>query len=410
MKRRTFIEGSLLGSAGAIVGRAPNSNTKAQRSDIKVRKISFYQPPDPGRPLMAQSKAVVVVECDNGIIGVGEGGSADTIKNVAGWLIGQDPLRSEHLWQLMLRGYFYPGGRELQHAIGALDMALWDIKGKILDTPVYNLLGGRVRDYIELYSTGYPRQGSLTETARHCVEAGFKAFRTHGKANTGVYDVHRAVEDDLEHCRQIYEGVKGKGEWAIDFHARYNKPNAIRLAKLLEPLDPLFVEDLIRSENQDIYKVLRQQINVPLALGEQFGFRWDFNRLVEEDIMDYSRVTLPNCAGITEYKKIMSMCETHYIGVIPHFTGPISTAALTHCLASFSGFAMMEFLGDQPAEAKHLNDDYLAFRKGHLYPRDAPGLGIQLNTSLCTKILEVDTAINYDFPMLRRPDGSFTNW
>ena len=251
---------------------------------------------------------------------------------------------------------------------------------------------------------------SNPETARHCVSSGFKAFRTHGKANTGEYDVHKAVENDYEHCKQIYEGVKEIGTWAIDFHARYNKPNALRLATMLEELDPLFVEDLIRSENQDIYKVLRSQINVPLALGEQFGFRWDFHKLVEEDIMDYCRVTLPNCAGITEYKKIMSMCETHYVGIIPHFTGPISTAALTHCLTAFPGFGMMEFLGGKLKPESHLNESYIDFRDGRLYPIDRPGLGVELDTAACKKILEVNTAINYEFPMLHRPDGSFTNW
>lgn len=408
MNRRTFLSRSAVGMAALPVGLA--SQRPAPASDVKIIRVSYFHPPDRGRPLMAQSKGVVVVECDNGLKGVGEGGSPDTVSNLAGWLIGQDPMQTEHLWQLMLRGYFYPGGRELQHALGALDMALWDIKGKLLNTPVYNLMGGKLRKHIPLYATGYPRQGSLTETARHCVESGFMAFRTHGKANTGTYDVHKAVEADLEHCRQIYEGVQGRGEWAIDFHTRYNKPNALRLARLLEPLDPLFIEDLIRSENPDLYHQLRPQILLPLALGEQFGFRWDFHKLVEQDIMDYCRVSMPNCAGITEYQKIMAMCETHYVGMIPHFTGPISTAALTHCIATFTGFAMMEWLGGGPREEAHLNPDYVDFREGKLFPRDAPGLGVELRESACEKVLEVTEAVNYDFPALRRPDGSFTNW
>ncbi len=405
MERRHFLKTTLASSVVAM----PALRTR-KSDDPEIIKVELYQPPAPGRPIMVQSKNVVVVTCSNGLQGVGEGGSPDTISNVGGWLIGQDPFRTDHLWQLMLRGYFYPGGRELQHAIGGLDIALWDLKGKLLGQPIYQLAGGLSRDYLELYATGYPRRGTLTETARHCVEAGFRAFRTHGKANTGTFDVHTAVREDYDHCRDIYEGVEGRGDWAIDLHTRYDRATAVRLANMLEELQPLFIEDLIRSENQDLYRLIRQQTAVPIALGEQFGFRWDFHKLIEDDLMDYCRVSLPNCAGITEYLKIMAMCETHYVGMVPHFTGPIATAALTQCLAAYPGVVVMEMRGERPSPEAHLNSDYLIFRAGKLYPSAAPGHGVSVSLSSCVKLCEVTEPKNYEFPALRRPDGSFTNW
>lgn len=382
-------------------------------SDIRITKVSYYQPPKWTRPLMAQSRGVVIVECDNGMIGIGEGGSPDTVSNIAPWVIGQDPMKTEHLWQLMLRGYFYPGGRELQHALGAIDMALWDIKGKIFNTPVFNLLGGQLRNYIYCYSTGFPSEGrSVRETAKACVEFGFKAFRTGGAFNKkGTWDIRKQLRVMLDHCTEIAEGVRDMGDWAVDFHTRFDPPNAVRLANTIEDLEPIFVEDLIRSENQDRYRLLRQQVNVPLAIGEHFGIRWDWFKFVEEDLLDYARVTLPNTGGITEFQKIMAMCETHYIGIIPHFTGPIATAALTHCLAAFTGFAMMEITGDGPEELDYLNSDCLDFRQGKLYPRNVPGLGVEVDTGPLDKKAEVtDSSPAYNYPTFRRPDGSYTNW
>jgi L-alanine-DL-glutamate epimerase-like enolase superfamily enzyme len=218
------------------------------------------------------------------------------------------------------------------------------------------------------------------------------------------------IEEIYESCREIKIGVDGIGEWSIDFHTRFNRANAVRLANLIEDLDPFFAEDLIRSENQELYMLIRQQTNIPLALGEQFGVRWDFNRLVENDLMDYARVTLPNTAGITEFKKIMAMCETHYVGMIPHFTGPVATAALTHCLAPFTGIAMMEILGARPVQVDYLNTDYLDFREGKLYPVDKPGIGVEFLPDKTEKVLEVTEPASGAPPVFRRPDGSYTNW
>ena len=315
---------------------------------MKITRIRIYRPRRLN-PTFNQSDMVVTVETDNGLLGIGEGGTRDTLEQCAQMLIDQDPSRIQHLWQLMYRGWFYPAGREKVHALGALDLALWDIKGKVLGAPVYELLGGLTRDFVECYSTGYPRQGSLAETAQACIEAGFRAFRTSvGDAREGVFHARRQVQLAVEKCQIIHDAIGDRGEWAIDFHTRLDIADAARLCGLLEPLNPLFVEDPLRSENPRALATLRSQVKSPIAVGEQFGDRWDINELIEQHLIDYTRVTLPNVGGITEFLKIAALCETHYVGMVPHFTGPISVAALVHVLASQPVPALMEIGGAGP--------------------------------------------------------------
>ena len=376
---------------------------------MKITRIRYYESPVT-RPIFNQSFHIVTVETDQGITGIGEGGSKDTIEQCAGLLIGENPARIEHLWQLMYRGYFYPPGREKIHALGALDVALWDIKGKALGVPVYELLGGLTREYVECYSTGFPGQGNLEETARACIEAGFRAFRTSvaGPRGDAPFVANRMVRETYERCRQIRQGVGADGDWAIDYHTRLDLADAIRLSTLIEPLEPLFVEDLVRSENPAVYKQLRPQVKVPIAVGEHFGDRWDVNELVEQRLIDYSRVTVPNVGGITEMVKLAALCETHYVGLIPHFTGPLSEAALVHVCASFPGPALMEMTGAGPKEIPYL-PQHFDFKNGKLWPNQRPGIGVEFDPKRVNMIAEI-TARAQPIPLFRRPDGSITNW
>ncbi|MEQ9374331.1 MAG: mandelate racemase/muconate lactonizing enzyme family protein [Imperialibacter sp.] len=407
--RRDFVKKSLLTASGLAMG-LPFLNAHTQ-SDLKITKIRHYRDPDYTKPAFAQMRDIVVVETNGGIIGIGEGGSKEMIQNVAEMLIGEDPFRIEHLWQKVNRGYFYPSGRERLHAMGALDMALWDIKGKALNVPVYELLGGLTRDYIPCYSTGFPGQGSVKETAKACMEAGFYAFRTDGGVGSrDVFDVHKWLNNYRKHCEQVRDGVGEDGQWCIDLHTRFDTAEAVTVCNMIEPLRPLFVEDLVRSENPGIYETLRTKVNVPIAVGEQFGDRWDINELVEDHLIDFSRVTLPNTGGITEFMKIAAICETHYVGLIPHFTGPISTAAIVHTLGASSGFVLTEILGNSATKTDYLNDDYLNFKNGKLYPTQRPGLGVEFNPKNVELINEITKGSDYNHPGFRRADGSFTNW
>src|SRR5262249_22358286 len=319
------------------------------------------------------------------------------------------PSRIDHLWQLMYRGYFYPAGREKLHALGALDMALWDIKGKALGVPVYELLGGLAHDHIECYSTGFPRKGDLKETAHACIEAGFRALRTSvADGPGGVFNSHSAVRRTVEQCRQIREGVGKDGDWAIDYHTRLDLSDAVRLSTQLEELEPYFCEDLVRSENPGVYREVRKMVKVPIAVGEQYGDRWDTNELIENRLIDYSRVTIPNVGGITEFMKIAALCETHYVGLIPHFTGPMSEAAVVHCCSVFPGPVMMEMTGAGPRPEPHLPQCY-DFKNGKMWPNQRPGLGVTLDT----RPLQLQAEVTQHFaptPVYKRPDGSLTNW
>ena len=415
MQRRDFIQSAGLGGAAALTAGAPFAArpspppSSGAAGPLKITRIRFYHNPQ-SPPSFNQSFHIVTVETDQGITGIGEGGSPDTVKQCAAMIIGEDASRIDHLWQMMFRGYFYPAGREKLDALGALDLALWDIKGKALGVPVYELLGGLARDHVECYSTAFPNQGTLAESARACMDAGFRAYRTAtadpppGQA----FNSHQMVRKTYDNCVQIREGVGREGDWALDYHTRLDFPDAVRLSALIEGLEPYFAEDLIRSENPAVYRELRQKVKVPIAVGEQFGSKWDVNGLIEQQLIDYARVTLPNVGGITEYMKIAAACETHYVGLIPHFTGPVSEAALVHACSVFPGPVMMEMLGDGTHKASHLPECY-DFRNGKMWPNRRPGLGVTLDTRPLQLAAEITERV-HPIPMLRRPDGSYTNW
>lgn len=375
---------------------------------MKITRIQIYRPRQ-ANVHFNQSDRIVTVETDEGLTGIGEGGSRDTLEQCGGMLIGQDPSRIEHLWQMMYRGYFYPAGREKLHALGALDLALWDLKGKALNAPVYQLLGGLTRNHVECYSTGYPWQGSLGDTARACLAAGFRAFRTSvADPGNGIFNARRMVDQTYKDCCAIRESLGDGGDWSIDFHTRLDLADAVRLCGLIEGLNPFLVEDPLRSENPGALAALRPQVKVPIAVGEQYGDRWDLNELVERHLIDYARVTLPNTGGITEFMKIVALCETHSVGLVPHFTGPISLAALANVLCAVPVPVLMEIAGASPRLPAHLSQG-CTFRDGKLWPEARPGLGVEFDPGGA----ELEGEISEHFgpiPMFYRPDGSITNW
>jgi L-alanine-DL-glutamate epimerase-like enolase superfamily enzyme len=396
---------------GALV--APS--LQAALPKMKITKVRVFAPPHPN-PLFNQSDLVVLIDTDAGITGIGEGGSRDTLEQSAGRLIGKDPQYIERLWQDMNRAFFYPAGREKTDGIGALDLALWDIRGKALKLPVHEVLGGMVRDHCECYNTagiipGIERGMSIRDRARITVEAGYRAFRM-GAADTPAnttFNTHERINQVYKDCLEAREGVGKNGDWCIDFHQRFDLSDAIRGCNLIESLAPYFVEDPVRAEafQQDI-PILRQKVNVPLAAGEEWGNRWDFNRLVENHDLDYIRATLPNVGGITEMMKIAAICETHFVGIVPHFTGPIATAALVNSLGTFSGPVLMEY-NYQGRTLPYL-PQCLDFKNGKLYPNERPGLGVELDMKYLKPMTEINEPVTNRAQTYFRPDGSITNW
>ena len=411
--RRNFLKNSLLKSVAAapLLAGIPSFSATTAAPKMKITRVRAYLPPG-FNPLFNQSNLVVTVETDAGITGVGEGGSKDTVEQCAGRLVGQDPSLTEHLWQDMYRSFFYPPGREKVHAVGALDLALWDIRGKVLNAPVHQLLGGMARNYMECYYTGgnLGPNASVKERAQATMAAGFRAFRMDSAsvAEGNVYNSHERVNQLYRDAVEAREGVGKNGDWCIDFHTRFDLSDAIRACRLIEDLAPYFVEDPVRSEAfNEVLPVLRTQVKVPIAAGEQWGSRWDFNRLIEQNAIDYTRCTLPNVGGITEWTKVAALCETHFIGMIPHFTGPIATAALVHALGPFSGPVLMEFTS-QTGQYPYL-PQCLEFKNGKIWPNQRPGLGVELDYKQLKLIAEV-TQPGTDRTTYVRPDGSYTNW
>ena len=411
MHRRSFLK---LPAAGAAAAVALDQPARAAVPKMKITRVRVYTPPDLNT-LFNQSNMVVTVETDAGVTGVGEGGAKDTLEQCAGRLIGQDPQYIERLWQDMSRSFFYPPGREKMHALGALDLALWDIKGKVHGLPVHALLGGTTRNYCECYNTAgiIPtiKPGmSLRERARATVEAGYRAFRM-GAAdvrNGSTFNSRERINQLFKDCQDVREGVGENGDFCIDFHQRFELAEAIRGCELIEPLAPFFVEDPVRTEafQQDL-PILRRSVKVPLAAGEEWGNRWDFNRLIEEHDIDFLRATLPNVGGITEMVKIAAICETHFVGIVPHFTGPIATAALVNTLGTYSGPVLMEY--NFEGRANPQVPVCLDFKQGKLYPNDRPGLGVELDMKQLKQIAEITEPIR-NRQLYYRPDGSITNW
>lgn len=429
MERRRFLR-SLAGCGGLMAIGGHPAWGLAERAQgayarvsalpkCKITRIRYYKTPTDAagrpnvhQPLFNQSTFVVVIETDQGLTGVGEGGVPDIMEQCAGQLIGEDPFRTEKLWQLMFRGYFYPAGREKTHTIGALDVALWDLKAKALGVPLYQLLGGLSRNHVDCYATGFSIPGrpdaSHRERARACMEAGFHTYRLHDPGGERVFDRFAQVERMAGLCREIREGCGRDGGWAIDFHGEFDLPDAVKLADLIYPLGPYFCEDMVRSDQGIGYKRLREKVKVPIAVGEVYGDKWEWADIIDEERADYVRLTIPNVGGVTEFMKLAAMAETHHMGIIPHFTGPISEAAIVHCVATTSVPVIMEMVGDGKREWPYLKSAY-DFRNGRLWPNDRPGHGCEVDTSRLQQI--GDFREHYaSLPTLERPDGSYTNW
>jgi L-alanine-DL-glutamate epimerase-like enolase superfamily enzyme len=359
----------------------------------------------------------VVVDTDEGLSGVGESGLTGRELAVAGaidhfkpLLIGQDPARIEHLWQTLSRGGFFPAEGAVASALSAVDIALWDLKGKALGVPVYELLGGRVRDRVVCYPHNVGHHSDVAALVESCLqtkEAGWKFVRWGLPERDHILEPREAIRTTLRQFAAIREAVGDEVELVFDVHTRLDLPDALQLCLATEPFRPYFIEDPLRSENPDAFKTLRPRTSVPLAAGEQFTSKWQFRQLIEEDWIDYARIDLCLVGGITEAKKIAGWCETHYIKLAVHNPlGPVSSAACLHLNLASPNFGVQE----QPRKPGELLADVVpvqpTWEAGYLLPPTAPGLGVEFDR---------EAARRYPFhmtelPQLRRLDGSFTNW
>lgn len=362
----------------------------------------------------------VVVDTDEGISGVGEAGLTGRELAVAGaiehfkpLLIGQAAERIEHIWQTLFRGGFFPAEKALGAAISAIDIALWDIRGKALGVPVYDLLGGRVRDKVVCYPhNGGASTQALVESCLQTVAEGWKFVRWGLSDGGDILEPRRAVRKAVREMQAVREAVGDDIEIVFDVHTRLDLADAVTLCREVEPFHPYFMEDPLRSENPDSFKTLRARTAVPLAAGEQFCSKWEFRQLIEEEWIDFARIDLCIAGGFTEAKKINGWCETHYIKLATHNPlGPVSTAACLHMNLAAPNFGVQEWgirgTGDRPGGV--LNDIFpirLEWEDGYLLPPKAAGLGIELNREAARR----HPFQMRELPHFHRLDGSLTNW
>jgi L-alanine-DL-glutamate epimerase-like enolase superfamily enzyme len=359
----------------------------------------------------------VVVDTDEGIYGVGESGITGRELAVMGaidhfkeLLIGQDPMRIEHLWQVMFRGGFFPAQRILTSAISAIDIALWDIKGKALGVPIYELLGGRVRDKVVCYPHNRGENMDVDGLVESCLETkeeGWKFVRW-GLPHDGVHlEPRQSVLAAIKQFHAVREAVGDEIEITFDVHTRLDLPDVVWLCQEIKSTRPFFIEDPLRCENPDSFKTLRPRVNVPLAAGEQFSSKWEFRQLIEEEWIDYARIDLCIAGGFSEARKIAGWCETHYIKLALHNPlGPISSAACLQLNLATSNFGVQE----QPRKTGTVLTDVVPvqpeWQDGYLLPPTAPGLGIEFDREAAKQHPFQQREMTH----LSRLDGSFTNW
>ncbi len=357
---------------------------------------------------------IVKVETDNGLYGIGESGLTwrelavlETVNTLKPLLIGQDPTRKEHLWQVMFRSGFFPGERTLSAAISAIDIALWDIHGKSLDVPVYELLGGRCRDRVVCYPhCGGATPEALAEAAAARVSDGWKFVRWGLSSEGDLLEPSRAVRRGIEECRLVREAVGDDIELLCDVHTRLDPADAVTFCRAVEEFRLYFVEDPLRSENIGSYHHLRRHVAVPLGVGEHYSSKWEFRELIENDLINYARIDLCLVGGLTEARKVAGWAETHYINIAPHNPqGPVSASACIHLDLATPNFGVQEM----PAKPGSLADVFpvqCEWEDGYLIPSDRPGLGISFDEDAARKHPYQETQA----PMLHRLDGAFTNW
>ena len=337
--------------------------------------------------------AFLKISTDEGISGWGEPiveGRARTVETAVmeykKFLLGQDPLRIEYLWQSMYRNTFYRGGIILASAISGIEQALWDIKGKYYSIPVYEMLGGKYRDKVRMYGHCW---GATTEKIiRRALERkknGFTAFKLLLEPFTANRGIKHYVESQKRRFAEIRESVGDDMDIAIDFHGRVNPDIAIQIIREIEQYYPLFVEEPCLPENTDALARIARSVTVPIATGERLVTRHGFRPLFESGAVAVIQPDLCHAGGIMEVKKISSMAEAYYCKVAPHNPlGPISLAANVQLAACMPNFLIGEHFGMK--EKWDLGEGYLnepfVVEEGYISVPDRPGLGIEVNEEI----------------------------
>jgi len=373
----------------------------------------------------SRNQLVVKVETDEGIYGWGESGLSGrelavvgAIKHYREFLIGRDPMRIGALWQEMYRSQYFEGGRALTAAISAIDIALHDIVAKALNVPVYQLLGGKQRDFVPCFATtGAPTVEKLIENAKLLLENGWNVIRTtptnrrRHDDNQNIFEPRESIAITADCLTQLREAIGSEPVLGIDYHHRLSVAEAASFCQRMPSGTLDFLEEPIRDETPEAYESLRTMVDVPFAIGEEFSSKWTFLPYLERGITNFVRLDVCNVGGLTESMKVASMSEAHYIDLMPHNPlGPICTAATIHLAAAVPNFAWLEVRVSPTENAGRYDDDLFPVQPklegARFRVPDSPGLGVEFNEELAAK----QSFKFWEAPHLRRCDGSYTNW
>lgn len=332
------------------------------------------------------------------------------------YLIGQDAGKIEDIWTILYRAGFYRGGGVMMSAISGIDQALWDIKGKRFGVPVYELLGGALRDKMRVYSwIGGDRPSDVGAAALEKKEAGFTAIKMNATEELQMIDSYEKIDAVLERVAAIRETCGKYFGIAVDFHGRVHKPMAKTLAKKLEEFDPMFIEEPVLCENMEDFREIAAACNIPIATGERLFSKWDFKRLLNAGGVDIIQPDLSHAGGITEVKKIASMAEAYDIALAPHC--PLGPIALASCLnvdaVSYNAVIQEQSMGIHYNVGKSVldyvkNREDFDFEEGFVKLPRRPGLGVEVDKELVLE--ENQNPHNWKNPVWRHKDGSIAEW
>jgi galactonate dehydratase len=382
---------------------------------VKITKLTTYR--------VAPRWMFLKVETDEGLIGWGEPvveGRARSVEaavlEIGEQLIGKDPARINDHWQTMYRGAFYRGGAVFMSAIAGIDQALWDIKGKALGVPVYQLLGGLVRDKMKTYCwVGGDRPADIIAQIRLRMEHGFDTFKMNGCEEMGLLDSSRTIDAAVAKVAEIRQAFGSTIEFGLDFHGRVGAPMAKTLIRELEPYRPLFIEEPVLAEQAEYYPRLAAQTAIPLAAGERMFSRFEFKHVFERGGISIIQPDLSHAGGITECMKIAAMAEAYDVALAPHCPlGPIALAACLHVdFASWNAVLQEQSIGihynaDGEVLDYVVNKDAFAMENGSVKPFTQPGLGVEIDEAVLLE--RSKNPPDWHNPVWRHADGSVAEW
>ena len=380
-----------------------------------------------------RNQLVVKVETDEGIYGLGESGLSGRELAVIGalqhfreFLVGKDPMQIGRIWQELYRSQYFEGGRVLLAAQSAIDLALYDIAGKALNVPVYQLLGGKQREVIPCFATASGAGPALVDDVKLLMQHGWSVIRTAPMmpdaaggfvGDSEIFDPRASIPLTAHWLTKVREECGSEIVLGIDYHHRLSIAETASFCQRMPAGTLDFLEEPIRDETPEAYAALRKLTPVPFAVGEEFASKWQFLPYIEQHLTDFARVDICNVGGFTEAMKVAGWAEAHYIDLMPHNPlGPVCTAATLHLAAAVPNFAWLE-VRVTPTEnlyygAAGVNDADLLFPvqprlDGTVFPvPTAPGLGVEIDEERARS----QEWRFWEAPHWRRPDGSVTNW